>query len=144
MAAPDSESPEAFAQEVRNVLLKGFAIPVGVLVFFALAGVWLNHHLHSEITSAIQGSVAISASDKAERIAEYNRINFAEVCSATPAGLERLRASLEKNGVCGQFQRLQWSLWLSVLLVSIMVGVTLSTQALNRRARTSPANLIRS
>lgn len=62
MAATHSESPEAFAKQVRNVLLKGVAIPVGVLVFSALAGVWLDHNLHSEITGpALRPSAPVSA-----------------------------------------------------------------------------------
>lgn len=144
MAAVDPDSPQAFAAHVRNTLLKGFAIPVGVLVFFALAPRWLDHNLHTQIAADIAQEGSMSATTKAERLAAFARVDFAEVCNATPAGLEGLRQSLDEAGISGQFHRLQWSLWLAILLMAILTGVTLATFWLNRRARASTALLIES
>ena len=144
MAKVDPESPQAFAKHVRNALLKGFAIPVGVLVFYALAAGWLNHNLHARVAADIANASTLSAATKAQRIAAFDRIDFAVVCGATPAGFEQIRANLEQAGICGQFLRLRWGLWLSILLVAILSGVTLATFRLNQRARLSRDQLISS
>lgn len=141
MSDSNAETPEDFAGQIRNALLKGFIIPVAVLIFFAAAPAWLNHNLHESVAQAIDRSEA-SASEKAQRHEAYARVDFAEVCGANREGLDQLRANLEENDLCGQFHRLQWGLWLSVLLVAIMTGSVLATFFLNRRARRSPADLI--
>jgi Zn-dependent protease with chaperone function len=142
MADRDPESPQAFAAQVRNSLLKGFAIPVVVLVFFALAPAWLNSNLHSSVADNIAKASSLSATEKAERLEAFGRIDFAQICGATHAGLERLRSQMEEAGVCGQFHRLQWGLWLSIALVAILTGVTIATLVLTRRARHSRSHLI--
>lgn len=141
MSQPDPESPQAFRRNIRLTLLKGFAIPVAVLVFFALAPAWLNHNLHSAVESSIAQS-RLSPTERQERLASFAKIDFAEVCRAPAPGWERLRDDLTQNGIAGQFQRLRWGCWLSVALVALLGAVTLATFALNRRAQRSRDDLI--
>jgi len=140
--ASNPDPTQDFVAQVRNSLLKGFIIPVSVLIFYALAPVWLDHNLHESVAEDIAKATGLSAADKADRLASYARIDFGEVCGAAPAQLQRLRSNLEQAGICGQFLRLRWSFWLSVLLVAILCGVSLATYMLNRRVRSSRELLI--
>jgi len=144
MSNQDPESPQAFASLIRNSILKGFSIPLGILVFFVFAPAWLNHNLHSSVEENIAKATSLSFAEKAQRIDEYRSIDFAQVCANTPNRLEPLHHQLEEAGICGQFLRLQWGLWLSILLVVILTGVTIATFVLTRRARASRADLIAS
>src|SRR4051812_11068600 len=116
MSEDTIDPSQQFAAQIRSSLIKGFIIPLLLLAFYAAAPRWLNHNLHEWVTKNINGSTQLKPAEKAERIAEFSRIDFAEVCGAPIDGLERLKADLESNGVCGQFKRLQWGLWLSELL----------------------------
>jgi Zn-dependent protease with chaperone function len=138
------ESSEAFAARVRNTLLKGFAIPLAMLIFFAIAPRWLDHNLHTQLAAGIAKAASLSASTKAQRTAQLEGIDFEKVCTATPKGMETARQKLEAAGICGQFRRLRLGMGLSVLLVIILTGVTLMTFVLNRRASQSRTKLINS
>lgn len=141
--SPDTEqeSPEAFHAIMRKALLKGFAIPLALLVFFAAAPAWLNHKLHEEVAKGIATS-QLPLAERAERLAAFERVDFAVVCGNTPKGFEQLRARLDEAGVTGQFTRLRWGLWLSILLVVILTVSTVMIYRLNRRARQSKRDLI--
>jgi Zn-dependent protease with chaperone function len=142
MAENVPDSTEAFDARIRATLLKGFAIPVALLVFFAVAPRWLEHNLHAEIAASIEKSTSLTAGAKAQRKARLAEIDFVRVCTATPKGMEALRQQLEAAGIVGQVQRLRWGLGLSALLVAILSGVTQATFVLNRRALQSRAQLI--
>lgn len=141
--ADNADLATSFAANVRHSLFKGFAIPVILLAFFFVAPWWLNQKVHSDLNEGIAASTSLKPEEKAQVIANYGRINFAEVCGAANPELARLRAWLEENELCGQFQRLAWARRASVLLVALLGFVTLATFTLNRQARRSRPDLIR-
>jgi Zn-dependent protease with chaperone function len=141
---PETAAPETIAANLRRALLKGFAIPAAVLVFFAVAPAWLNQQLHDNIASAIQRSDRLSEAQTTKDIAAYERVDFREARRSDQPELQRMRQSMERNGITGHFQRLYWGRNLSVLLMLVLVGATAAMLLLNRRAQRSRAALISS
>lgn len=141
MSPTDSAPPDDFRRTVRRALLKGFAIPVLILGFFAAAPTWLDHNLHTSLAQAIARS-QLSPSERQRQLDFYDRVDFGQVSLNPPPGLEQLRTDLHRQGIGGQFERLRWGWWLAVTLVIILIGVTVTTVALNRRAQRSPEELI--
>ncbi len=142
MSEAESESSAAFASNIRNALLKGFAIPAVLLVFFLSATAWLNHNLHHEVAKAISAKGDLTSAQQTDLINSYHRVNFADLCGGKLEGLDRLRANLERNGVCRRFLWLRWGAGLSVLLLVLLAGVAGTIHTLNRRAQRSAAALI--
>jgi len=127
---------------LRGLLIKGFAIPLGLLVFFALAPAWLDARLHA----AYRESVGRSNASDARKSAQYralDAIDFAAVSRGAAGGRHAdLRARLEETGVAGRFQRLSWGRDASIALLAILAASAGATALLSRRARRSPAALI--
>jgi Zn-dependent protease with chaperone function len=138
------DSPEAFAARVRNALIKSLVIPAAVLVFFAVAPRWLNHRLHDDLNAGIERQSSLSLATKSQREADFAKIDFETVCENPPTGTERLRQKLDAAGITGQFQRLRWGLYLSLLQVGILLGGAFATSLLARRALQSQGDLIAS
>jgi len=136
------DAPEALAGHIRNALLKGFAIPAVLLVFFLSAGAWLNHNLHADLAKIISSRGNLTEARRTELIKGYARIDFADLCGGKVTGLDRLRTNLEEGGVCRQFLWLRWGAGLSALLIGLLVVVAGAIHALNRRAQRSAADLI--
>lgn len=119
-------------------------MPVCVLVFFALAPVWLNHRLHTDVAEGIAKSTSLSAAEKAQRTEAFAKLDFQQVCAAPAPNLVPLRDNLEKAGVCDHFERLRLSLYASMLLMAVLLGLGGITWVLNQRARRSADHLISS
>lgn len=143
-ASGGATSPsQVISGNLRRAFLKSLVIPLCTLVFFACAPAWLNYRVHSGIEEGIRQASHLSPIEQEERIAAFAGIDFGEVCRVAPPGLEGLRADLKANGLCTQFERLDWSFRLSVLLVAILLAVMGATRVLNRRAQKSRDALIR-
>ena len=73
--ASNPDSAQVFAARVRSSLLKGFIFPVAMLIFYALAPVWLNHNLHEAVAADISKASGLSAANKADPL-ESIRCSF--------------------------------------------------------------------
>jgi len=139
----DSDSPEAFSAHIRNALIKGFAVPVVLLVFFTSATAWLNHNLREDFIASISHQGELTPEARAQRVAIIGKLDFAEVCGSQHPNLVSLRGILESNGICRQFLWLRWGAWLSLVLIVVLAGVATTIHFLNRRAQRSSADLIK-
>lgn len=135
--------PLDVGKNLRVILFKSLLVPLLVLVFFIVAPHWLNSRIRTAATDAVSANANLSPLEKEERLARIARVNFQQVCLDCPPGMEKLHDNLEQTGIVGNFQRLQWGLYLSITLVAglgIAIGAIFS---LNQKAGQSPAELIR-
>lgn len=128
--------------QLRRAFLKSLVVPVLAFVFFALAPVWLERNVHAALAEGINRTDRIAASEKPRQLAALAKLDLAEVCRAATPGLETFRANLERTGVCANFERLRWALYVSTVLLAVLLGAAALIVRLNRRARRSPADLI--
>jgi Zn-dependent protease with chaperone function len=124
-------------------LVKSLAVPVILLAFFIAAPHWLNHKIRAEITDAVYADSKLSLTEKQERLDKIAHLDFQQVCSNPPVGFEKLHDNLVRAGVAATFQRLQWGLILSFVLVAGLAVAIWRIFALNEKARESQADLIR-
>ena len=137
-------APVDIRKNLRQALFKSLIVPVLTLVFFIAAPRWLNQKLHTEITASVNADANLSSDERSARLARLETMDFQAICLDCPPGQESVHDRLAKAGVVGTFQRLQWGLWLSLVLVG---GLGLSVWAvftLNEKARRSQADLVRS
>lgn len=125
-------------------LVKSLLIPLLLLAFFIAAPHWLSGKIRKQASAAVNSSPDLSPAQKAERLDRIANIDFQQVCFNPPAGLEKLHDSLEHAGLPARFRRLQWGLILSVALVAGLAVAILAIFSLNKKARKSQADLIRS
>ena len=138
----DTNPTGTIVANLRRAFLKGIAIPLIVLLFFAFAPAWLNYRLHSNVAEAINHAPGLTAAAKAERLAAFAKIDFAEVCRAAPPHLQALRADFDQSGVTAHFHRLACSRFLSITLMVVLLAVMAANLLLNRHARRSRDALI--
>lgn len=135
--------PPDFRKQVWLALFKSLIIPVSVLIFFAIAPSWLNQKLRRELTDSVNRNPDLTVSQRAERLDKISQSDFQSICSDDPpAGLEKLHDALIRAGVRGNFQRLQWGLILSVVLVLGLSAAILTLSILNNRAAKSQDDLV--
>lgn len=126
-------------------LAQSFLIPVLLLAFFLFAPEWLNARLHASLQKEIVNSGRFTGEQQARAEAFYGKIDFARLClRPAPAQLEPLREGFDQSGVTTHFERLLWGRRLSILLNLILGASTGAVLLLERRARRSPSDLIRS
>jgi len=129
----------------KNLLLalfKSLVVPMLTLAFFFAAPHWLNSKLRTQITDAVNASSNLSFAEKSQRVEKIARIDFKQVCADCPPGMEKLRDNLEQAGVVGNFQRLRWGLWMSLVLAGVSVISVFAIFALNQKAKQSQKALI--
>lgn len=123
-------------------LIKIFIIPVALAIFFYYAPRWLDSRLADSIAKDIESSSDVSAEKKAELINNWRGVQFIKVCKSDDSEIANFRASLEREGTCGQYQRLQWSLWGAVVLVLGLLVNVICIFIFAARARRSREALI--
>lgn len=129
------------AKSLRAIVFKSLIIPALLLVFFIAAPHWLDSRIHTRTTNDINADPNLTPGQKEARLAKLATINFQQISLDCPAGMERAHAALKKAGIVAEFQRLQWGLFLSILLMAILAGAVLAIFFLNRKAR-NPQELI--
>jgi Zn-dependent protease with chaperone function len=139
-----NQAPLDVRKHLRQALFKSLLIPVLTLAFFIAAPHWLNQKLRTELTHSLNADPNLSPEARSARLDRIARMDFQQVCLDCPPGEERLHANLERAGVVGNFQRLRWGLWLSLVLVGGLGVAIGAVFALNRQAGQSQAGLIHS
>lgn len=141
MATP--ASPPDHAKLVRGALWRTLLLPVLLLIFFVAAPSWYASTVHSSLRDEINASQEIPDSEKAERIAFFDKLDLQGVCSNPSPELQRLHDGFEEDGICATFQWLWWAELCSIILVALLAISMLSMLSLNLDARKSVDTLVR-
>ncbi len=137
-------APVDIQKKVWISLVKSLAVPVVLLVFFLVAPQWLNHRLRDAGIHSIEQNSRLTDMERASRESRIAVINFQQVSLDCPSGMEPLHDRLQKAGIVANFQRLLWGSYLSLALVVGLVAAVAAIFSLNRKARRSQADLVRS
>jgi Zn-dependent protease with chaperone function len=128
-----------------RLLFNCLIAPLLVLVFFVAAPHWLNVKIRAQMRLELTSSARFSSEQKAQGLRFLDGTDFEKVCLEPPAPTyEKLRTVLDRAGVTARFQRLRWSLWLSLTLVAVLGAAIAAILALNQKAKSSPGALIAS
>jgi Zn-dependent protease with chaperone function len=140
---PAKKPPVNARKNLWLALIKSLAVPVILLAFFIAAPHWLNNKIRAEITDVVNADSKLSLMEKQERLDKIKELDFQQVCFNPLVGYEKLHDNLVHAGVTATFQRLQWGLILSFVLVAGLAVAIWRIFALNEKARESQADLIR-
>jgi Zn-dependent protease with chaperone function len=130
-------------KNLRMALFKSLLVPLLTLAFFMAAPNWLNTKLRDQITAAIDANPNLSPAERSQRTEKTATLDLQQICLDCPPGMEKLHDNLERAGVVGNFQRLRWGLWLSLVLVGGLAIAVCAIYALNKTAAQSPDALLR-
>ena len=139
-----NKPPVNVRKSLLQALVKSLLVPILLLAFFIAAPHWLNSKLRTEIAASVNVSLKLSPMEKDEWLEKLANMDFQQVCSDPPAGLEKLHDNLVSHGVAARFARLQWGLILSAALVAGLAMAVWAIFVLNARAKKSQTDLIRS
>jgi len=139
-AAAPTAKPPSFKDHRWRILTKSLIAPVLVLAFFTIAPHWYNTRVRNRVLEDI---TTMASASQAHLKEVYGRINYRKVCLTDMPGLEKLRAGLERAGICRNFRYLHWSFLASVALMVVLLAAFALMLFLNRRAARSPEALIR-
>ena len=118
-------------------------MPLLVLTFFIITPHWLNNKVRASIVKEIESSANLSAYDKVEKTAVFSQIDFAKLCRDHPPEFEKMRQALVRAGISGNYTRLRWGLYLSIILMGVLGLAVTAIFVLNNKARRSQDDLIR-
>lgn len=142
-AAPPEPAP-SLARPLRFALLASLVIPLLVLTFFDYAPRWLDHQLHAYFAARLRASPQLSPAEKAARLQAVADTDFAALAYSVSTDPLPMRRTLDQYGFTAHFHRLRWGYRCTLAVTLLVLGVAVVTLGLDRLARRSPANLIRS
>jgi Zn-dependent protease with chaperone function len=141
--AAEADQSQTFKKARWRVLIKSLVAPALVLLFFGVAPHWYNSRVASSIIKEIEESAKVPGGEKARLIEMYRQVNFEKICRYPAPNEEKMRAALDRSGVCGRFEHLRWGWLASCGLAGVLLLALAAMLFFNGLAKRSPQALIR-